>query len=95
VLAWDRFQDLGKKLAQFEPTEDGQESLEVLRKFQFFLTSFVAQHSNKTKLIEQFLMDGADILLAAALLDADATSSCIAGVFGTPGSDCLGGLCDT
>lgn len=95
VLAWDRFQDLGKKLAQFEPTEDGQESLEVLRKFQFFLTSFVAQHSNETKLIEQFLMDGADILLAAALLDADATSSCIAGVFGTPGSDCLGGLCDT
>lgn len=95
VLAWDRFQDLGKKLAQFEPTEggpDGQQSAEVLRKFQSFLTSFLAQHSNKTKLIEQFLVDGADILLAAALLDADATSSSIARVFGAPGSDCFGGL---
>eukprot|EP00438_Fugacium_kawagutii_P006402 Skav224255 [mRNA] locus=scaffold2636:65958:71034:+ [translate_table: standard] len=93
LLAWDRFQDVGKKLVQFETAErtdpngdllngTQEKSTEVLEAFQKFLRNFMAQHAEKQKPMEQFLTEGAEVLLAAALVDADATSSCIAAAFG-------------
>lgn len=92
LLAWDRFQDVGKKLAQFEtetaettettdPNGDllnGEKNTEVLEAFQKFLRNFMAQHAEKQKAVEQFLTEGAEVLFAAALVDAGATSSYIA-----------------
>ena len=77
LQAWDRFKDLGKKLAQFEPHLDGREHAEVFESFQKHLTSFMAKnkHGTGSELLEQFLTDDSDVVLAATLLDARATFS--------------------
>ena len=82
LLAWHRFQDLGRKLAEFEQQQQQHEQgAEVHTTFQRFVSNF-SNDGSETQQVQQFLMEGADVLLAAALLDVRATSSHIAEVFG-------------